>query len=337
MWLGAIMGQMARAGRDKLMIFVSDGLAGFGDWAEQLIAESTGKENKGILPIARAEVGKPRDYGTDRMFIYLKLEDDPSNADIDKAVRTLREAGHPRVTYLLPDKYAIAGEFFRWEYGTAIAGHMLGINAFDEPNVAEAKANTDALLAAYKDTGKLPVQEPLIVEENIELYVNRAALTPLTELCDAHGFSDDSLTDLLAAQIIGTYAGDYFALLAYAPYTPQVEAKLSELQTRIRHLTRRAVTYGYGPRYLHSTGQLHKGGANNGVFFLFTDEPQHHVPIPDADYDFGTLNAAQAAGDMQALYNHKRRAIRLYANDGNIHAALDALIEALSVVEERRK
>ena len=337
LWLGAIMGQMAREGRDKLMLFASEPVASFGYWAEQLIAESTGKENRSILPVAGATVGKPHDYGSDRVFVYLKLEGDPSNEALDQAVRTLREAGHPRVTYMLPDKYALAGEFFRWEYGTAIAGHMLNINPFDEPNVSEAKSNTNELLETYTTDGQLPAQKPLRTENDVHLYINRAALTPLTELCEAHGFNKNSLTDLIAAQIIGTHAGDYFALLAYAPYLPPVQQKLDTLQKRIRHLTRRAVTQGYGPRYLHSTGQLHKGGANNGVFFQFTYDTPNDIDIPGAGYSFGVLNTAQAAGDMQALYDHKRRAIRIHATSGDIHAALDAMLTALDIVEQRRQ
>jgi len=337
LWLGAIMGRLAKEGRDKLMIFGSEGVSSFGAWAEQLIAESTGKEARGILPVAGATVGKPHDYGSDRMFVYLKLEGDPSNDAMDEAVRTLREAGHPRVTLMLPDKYAIAGEFFRWEYATAIAGHLQVINPFDEPNVAEAKQNTDELLNAYAENGELPRTEPILQDSGIELYINETALAPLHELCVAHGFSNDVLTDMIAAQILGTNAGDYFALLAYAPYDAEVKTKLENLRRRLRHLTRRAVTVGFGPRYLHSTGQLHKGGATNGVFFQLTYDDPEDIAIPGMNYSFGVLKAAQAAGDMKALFDHNRRGVRLHATGGDIHAALDAMEIALDTVEKRRQ
>ncbi|MEO1668376.1 MAG: bifunctional transaldolase/phosoglucose isomerase [Chloroflexota bacterium] len=337
LWLGAIMGRLAREGRDKLCIFGSAGISSFADWAEQLIAGSTGKESRGILPVAGATVGKPHDYGSDRVFVYLKLEGDPGNADMDEAVRVLREAGHPRVTLLLPDKYAIAAEFFRWEYATAVAGHMLGINPFDEPNVAEAKQNTGALLATYAEQGEMPQPAPQLRAGDVEMYLNETALAPLHELCEAHGFNSGVLTDLIAAQVVGTNAGDYFALLAYTQYTPEINEKLEYLRRRMRHLTRRAVTVGYGPRYLHSTGQLHKGGAANGVFFQLTCADGDDIDIPGAGYSFGVLKAAQAAGDMKALYDHNLRGVHIHAAGGDIHTVLDAMATALDTVEQRRK
>jgi transaldolase / glucose-6-phosphate isomerase len=337
MWLGVIMGKMTHEKRDKLMIFASEGIRSFGDWTEQLIAESTGKENRGIVPIAGATIGKPHDYGSDRTFIYLKLEGDPSNAEMDEGVRMLREAGHPRVTLLLPDKYALAGEFLRWEYATVIAGHMLKINPFDEPNVAEAKQSTDELLTVYQAEGHLPIGEPLMQTDGVELYINEAALAPLTELCAAHGFDNRVLTDLIAAQILGTNAGDYFAFLAYAPNTPEVDEKIERIRQRVRHLTRRAASTGYGPRYLHSTGQLHKGGPDCGVFIQLTHADPNDIDIPGAGYSFGVLKAAQAAGDMNALYNHRRRGLRIHATSGDIHDALDALLTTLDTVEARRQ
>ncbi|MEM6530428.1 MAG: transaldolase, partial [Chloroflexota bacterium] len=337
LWLGGIMGRLAREGRDKVCIFGSVGISSFADWAEQLIAGSTGKESRGILPVAGATVGKPHDYGSDRVFVYLKLEGDPGNAEMDEAVRMLREAGHPRITLLLPDKYAIAAEFFRWEYATAIAGHMLSINPFDEPNVAEAGHNTSALLNTYAEQGTLPVPPTQLRAGDVELHLNETALAPLQELCEAHGFDSNVLTDLIAAQVVGTNAGDYFALLAYTQPTPQIAEKLAFLQRRMRHLTRRAVTVGYGPRYLHSTGQLHKGGAANGVFFQLTCADTDDIEIPGMGYSFGVLKAAQAAGDMKALYDHNLRGVHIHAAGGDMHTALDAMLTALDTVEKRRK
>lgn len=336
-WLGTIMGKMAEQGRDKLMLFGSESIAAFGDWAEQLIAESTGKEGKGILPIVGRYPAHPHEYGSDRVFIYLKLDGDPSNESMDAAIRRLREAGHPRVTYLLPDKYALAGEFLRWEFGTVIASHMLKVNPFDEPNVAEAKQNTDFILERYQETGEFVAAAPMMHADGVELFVNDSALRPLQELCAEHGFDSNSLTDLLAAQILGTHAGDYFALLAYAPDTTEIVNKLHDIRRRMRSLTRRAVTCGFGPRYLHSTGQLHKGGKDNGVFIQLTSNPSPDIDIPDTPYSFGVLHSAQAAGDMKALYDHSRRGIRLHATSGSVHDALDVLITALNIVEARRK
>ena len=336
-WLGAIMGQLSHEKRDKLMIFGSDTINSFGAWAEQLIAESTGKQWKGILPVAGATVGKPHDYGSDRVFIYLKLEGDPSNDTMDDAIRTLREAGHPRVTLFLPDKYALAGEFFRWEYATAIAGKMLKINPFDEPNVAEAKKNTSELLSVYAEEGTLSTVNATLTESNVALYTDEMTITPLRELCTAHGFDSTQLTDLLAAQILGTEAGDYFTLLAYAEMTDTTAARLQEIQRLLRHYTRRAITYGFGPRYLHSTGQLHKGGPNNGVFFQFTHDVTTDIDIPGAGYSFGTLHAAQAAGDVRALLDHKRRTVRLHVSGDSIDPALDIMMQAMEAVAARRQ
>lgn len=337
LWLGAIMAQLAHEKRDKLMIFSSTGVASFGDWAEQLVAESTGKEDKGILPVVSATVGKPHDYGSDRLFVYLKLEGDASNDELDEAVRILREAGHPRVTLTLPDKYAIGGEFLRWEYATAIAGKMLGINPFDEPNVSEAKKNSGDLLAHYKQHGALPQTQPTLAQNGVALYATEETLAPLRDLCNAHGFDAGSLTDLVAAQILGTEAGDYFAMLVYGAMNDTTTAQLKELQRMLRHNTRRAVTFGYGPRYLHSTGQLHKGGANNGVFFQLTHDFGADVDIPNAGYSFATLNSAQAAGDMKALADHKRRAIRLHAESDSVKPVLEVLFAALDAVAARRQ
>jgi len=336
-WLGAVIGTLANEGRDKLMLFASESIASFGDWAEQLIAESTGKEGRGVLPVANATVGMPHDHGSDRLFVYLKLEGDPGNEEMDDKIRVLREAGHPRLTLFLPDKYALAGEFLRWEYATSIAGKLLNINPFDEPNVSEAKKNTNELLDHYAENGALPENEPFIANDDVQMFTEESTVRPLKELCRAHNFDETSMVDLLAAQILGTESGDYYALLAYAPTTEETTAKLQTIQRRLRHHTRRAVTYGYGPRYLHSTGQLHKGGANNGVFFQFTHADSDDIDIPEASYGFGVLKTAQAAGDMKALADHNRRAIRIHATGTSIDPALDLLIDALDFVKERKK
>jgi len=334
--LGTVIGALAKQGRDKLAIFSSPSIGTFGNWVEQLVAESTGKDGTGILPIVGGTVGRPHDYNSDRLFVYLKLEGDPANTEMSEGIKALREAGHPRVTLELPDKYALAGEFFRWEYATVVVGRLLGINPFDELNVTESKENTRRLLDYYIRSEKLPETKPFLSGENVQLYANEATLAPLRELCNQHGYDSHSRTELLAAQITGTREGDYFSILAYLPYTPEISAKLEEVRRRLRHVTRRAVTIGYGPRYLHSTGQLHKGGANNGVFIQITaDIPESSdIDIPDELFSFGTLNQAQAAGDLEALQTHDRRAFRLNISE-DIMAGIDKLLAAIKFVEDR--
>ena len=333
--LGAFIGALAQRGRDKLTITCSRSIASFGNWIEQLVAESSGKEGRGVLPIVGATVGKPHDFASDRLFVYLRVDNDPDVEELDAAIRTLREAGHPRVTLRLPNAYALGGEFFRWAYATAIIGAILQVNPFDEPNVTEAKEATKAALEVYQQTGQLPSSTPVLSADGVELYADESTLAPLRELCRAHGYNADSLAEVLAAQIAGTHAGDYFAILAYLTPTPELEEELRAIQRRLRHISKRATTIGYGPRYLHSTGQLHKGGADNGVFIQLTHQPQAQRAIPGAPYDFGTLFQAQAVGDLQALQAHKRRAMRLHSPQA---ASLLALLNAaLDFAETRRQ
>lgn len=334
-FMGAFMGALAQQGRNKLSLFTSPSIAAFGVWAEQLIAESTGKEGVGILPVVGNSVGKPQDYSTDQAFVYIKVEGDPGNDAVDEGVRALREAGQPRVTITIKDIYGLAGEFFRWEYATAVAGHVLKINPFDEPNVTESKQNTGRLLEHYVNQGSLPATEPTLTQNGAALYVGGQTLAGLTELYAAHGFDKGELTHVLAAQFIATHAGDYFALLAYLPQSEKVEALINDIRQRLQRVTKRAVTVGYGPRFLHSTGQLHKGGPNNGVFIQITHTPREDVEIPGKPYTFGTLNAAQAAGDLEALETHGRRAIRLHI-DGDLAEGLGLLLKACEIVEQRR-
>lgn len=333
--LGVVMGVLAAEGRDKIAIYSTQSLRPFGDWAEQLLGESLGKSGGGLLPVAGSEVTIPAEYGTDRTFLYLRVDDDDDIEAMDTKVRTLREAGHPRLTMRVPDKYAIAAEFFRWEFGTAVAGHCMGINPYDEPNVSEAKAATDTMLEQYITHGNLPQQTPVISGDRTKLYLDDYTAAPLQELCRAHGYDPNSRKEVLAAQMAGTHSGDYFGLLVYFTPTPEEEAKLDEIRHRLRRVTKRAVTVGYGPRYLHSTGQLHKGGRNNGIFFYLTTPHSHDIDIPDTPYSFGTLNEAQALGDIQTLQKHRRRVIRLHTDDTPM-SVLDKLMDAIAFVEERR-
>ena len=335
-WLGAILGVVTEQGRDKVTIQTSKSIAGLGDWIEELIAESTGKEGKGILPVVGATVGNPHDYSSDRLFVYVRVDGDPSDEELDNGIRALREAGHPRITLYLPNKYALVGEFFRWEYATAVAGKVLEINPFDEPNVTESKENTARLLTYYKNHSGLPSSEHAFQEGNMELYADEKMLRLLSELCLQHNYNAGDLTGMLASFINSTMAGDYFALLAYLPMTTEIKASLEEMRRRLRHTTRRAVTLGFGPRFLHSTGQLHKGGPNTGNFIQITTDDDNDLDIPDENFTFGVLKAAQAAGDLAALRTKDRRAIRLHIS-GDILKGLDILMKAIDLVDERRK
>ena len=334
--LGAIIGALAQEGRDKVTFTTTASLRSFGHWVEQLLAESLGKEGRGALPVVGASIGRPHDYVSDRLFIYLRVDNDPDVTEKDSAIRALREAGHPRVTIRVPDKLGIAGEFFRWEYAAAIAGRLLGINPFDEPNVAEAKDATKRLLNMYEREGSLPVEEPIMARDGLQLHADNRTLEPLRELCRQHGYDGDDLVQVIAAQMAGTHAGDYFAFLIYCDLSAEERRLLADIQRRTRHVTKRAVTIGIGPRYLHSTGQYHKGGGNNGVFWQLTADAAPDLDIPGYPWSFGALFAAQAAGDLQALQGHGRRAIRLHLG-GDRAAGLEKLLTAIDFVESRRR
>ncbi|MFO7322870.1 MAG: bifunctional transaldolase/phosoglucose isomerase [Chloroflexota bacterium] len=331
--LGAVMGVMGKEGREKVTVLCSPAIASFGNWVEQLIAESTGKEGRGLIPVVGATVGKPHDYAADRLFVLLRV-DGEDDEDLAAGVRLLREAGHPRVTLRLPDRYALGGEFFRWEFATAVAGKLLEINPFDEPNVAESKQNTARLLEHYKSQGRLPETEPLITEGNISLYVDEHMARTLRELCRQHNYDPNTICGLLAAPINAIHANDYFAINAYLPMTPEIDAKLQEVRRRLRHITRQAVTLGYGPRFLHSTGQLHKGGPNTGYFIQITTDDPEDLPIPGEPYTFGILKAAQAAGDLEALQAKERRVVRLHIK-GDVVAGLKVMFDAIEVAGQR--
>ncbi|MDX2162322.1 MAG: bifunctional transaldolase/phosoglucose isomerase [bacterium] len=332
--LGAIIGALGKEGKDKLTIQTSPSIAAFGAWVEQLIAESLGKEGRGIVPVTGATAGKPHDYATDRLFVYLRVEDD-DNADLDGAILALRQAGHPCVTFSLPDRYALGGEFFRWAFATAVAGKLLDVNPFDEPNVTESKVNTQRLLETAQNHGALPETSPFLQENGVRLYADDRTAKLLTDLCMAQQFDPGTITGVLAAQINGTNAGDYFALLAYLPPFAPIHEALESLRRRLRHVTRRAVVVGYGPRFLHSTGQLHKGGANNGVFIHITGADAFDLAVPGQPFTFGLLKNAQAAGDLESLQSKGRRVLRLHI-DGDVTAGLAVLDAAITLAEERK-
>jgi len=297
--IGAALGELAKRGRDKLTIIASPQIAAFGDWLEQLVAESLGKEGKGILPVVGEAVGGPDVYGDDRLFVYLQCSDDESHAP---AIAALRSAGQPVVHIHFRDIYDLAEQFFLWEFAIAVAGERLGINPFDQPNVESAKVQARKMLDAYTSTGSLPALPAALTDGNATLYGNITA-------SDLPG----ALGDLLAS----ARPGDYFSIQAYVQPSPGMAKALAGLQTAIRNRTRAAVTLGFGPRFLHSTGQLHKGDGGNGIFLQLVDQPQADLPIPDkagsdaSSVGFGVLVASQSLGDRQALLDAGRRVLRI--------------------------
>jgi glucose-6-phosphate isomerase len=296
--LGSILGTLGTRGRDKVTFVLSPAIASYGYWVEQLIAESTGKEGRGLLPVEGEPPGPPTVYGDDRLFVYLRLHDDDNQA-LDTAIAELRAAGQPVVRLELADRYDLGQQFLLWELATAIAGIFLEINAFDQPNVQESKDNTARLLERFRRDGKLPELEPLATEGQLRLYGQKDG--------EEAGFGG-----YLRSFLSQVRPGDYIALMAYIQRSEEHERALQTLRRQLRDRYRVATTLGYGPRFLHSTGQLHKGGANNGVFIQLTASEQQDVPIPGEPYSFGILKEAQALGDLFALSAHRRRNIRIH-------------------------
>jgi glucose-6-phosphate isomerase/transaldolase/glucose-6-phosphate isomerase len=276
--LGATMASLAQAGRNKVTLIASPQISTFGLWAEQLLAESTGKEGTGLIPIAGEPLALPAAYGTDRLFVYLRLKGD-ENRLLDRQVARLTRLGHPVLTLALQDRYDLAAEFFRWEIATALAGHLLGIHPFDQPNVQESKDNTARVLETIQSTGRLPKQATVTTTQ---------AAKKLKQLCQP---------------------GTYIAILAYTTPSSKMEKAIGSLRKTLVSRQHVATTAGYGPRYLHSTGQLHKGGPASGVFLQLLDPMTPDLTIPGKPFTFRTLAQAQAAGDIQALQAHGQQAL----------------------------
>ncbi len=294
--LGAVMAECARAGRDKLTIVTDRKLAALGLWIEQLIAESTGKEGKGIVPVVGEPLGEVAAYRNDRLFVSISVG--PSDDETNSKLKALGAEGHPVVYRNLSEVYDLGAEFFLWEMATAFAGWRLGINPFDQPNVQESKDATKALLEKYSSDGKLPEQAALASDGQLSVYTG------------AEGAAV-SVSEALRAHFAQVRPGDYVALLAYIEETPETESALQAIRTVIRDATHCATTTGYGPRFLHSTGQLHKGGPDSGVFIQITAPDKADFPVPEAPYTFSVLKDAQALGDFQSLLKHGRRALRV--------------------------
>ena len=298
--LGAILGECAKAGRDKLTISTDPKISSFGLWVEQLLAESTGKEGKGIVPVAGETLGAPSVYGDDRLFVHVSVE--KIDSDTEAKLKALEAAGHPVVYRTLTDLYDLGEEFFLWEIATAFAGWRLGINPFDQPNVQESKDATKELLEAFTRDGKLPEQDVLATDGVLTLYADEQTRAELP---------GTSVGEAIKAHLARAGAGDYIAMLDYFEETPEYEAVIQAIRTHLRDTTHCATTTGYGPRFLHSTGQLHKGGSAAGVFLQLTAPDIKDLPIPGQPYTFSTLKQAQALGDFRSLSTRGRRAIRV--------------------------
>lgn len=305
--LGAILGTLAKNGRDKVTLITSPGIRDLGAWLEQLLAESTGKQGKGLIPVDREEIGSPEVYGTDRVFAYVRLESAP-DANQDVRVAALEKAGHPVVRMSLRDTYDIGQSFFRWEIATAVAGSIIGINAFNQPDVEASKVATRTLTDQYEKNGSLPA-EPSILEENgIKLFTDEKNATALASAVG----SDKSLASYVRAHLARIKAGDYFAMLAYIEMNDANEASLQKIRHAVRDKKRVATCLGFGPRFLHSTGQAYKGGPNSGVFLQVTCDDAADLPVPGQKYTFGVVKAAQARGDFAVLAERNRRALRVH-------------------------
>jgi transaldolase/glucose-6-phosphate isomerase len=321
--LGIILGSAANAGRDKVTIITSPGIRDLGAWLEQLLAESTGKVGKGIIPVDRETLTTPEVYGSDRVFVYVRLESG-ADADQDAKVAAIEKAGHPVVRITMADIYDLGAEFFRWEIATAVAGSIIGIDAFNQPDVEASKIATRNLTSEYEKTGSLPAEKPVVEDAGIKLFTDEINAA---ELAKAAG-RDKSLAGYLKAHLARIKAGDYFAVLGYLQMNAEHEQSLQSLRHLVRDKKRVATCLGFGPRFLHSTGQAYKGGPNSGVFLQITCDDSVELPVPGQKYTFGVVKAAQARGDFQVLADRGRRALRVHLGS-NLKAGLATLQAAV--------
>jgi transaldolase/glucose-6-phosphate isomerase len=315
--LGAIIGECAKAGRDKLTIVADPKVESFGLWVEQLIAESTGKEGKGVVPVAGEPLAAPSAYGDDRLFVSIAVG--KPDSETESKLKALEAAGHPVVYRTLNDAYDLGEEFFLWEIAAAVAGWRLGINPFDQPNVQESKDATKELLDAFKRDGKLQEQAVLASGGGLTVYGDEAARAAL---------GAEGVPGLFKAHLGRVKPGDYVALLDYFEESEDAEGLVQQIRTHLRDATRCATTTGYGPRFLHSTGQLHKGGPDSGVFIQVTAADARDVEIPGEPFTFSTLKEAQALGDFRSLATRGRRAVRVEIGS-DVTAGLRRLFEII--------
>ena len=310
--LGAILGTAHNHGLDKVTIIASPAIYDLGAWLEQLLAESTGKNGKGLIPVDREAAGPAEVYGDDRLFIYLRLESAPEAAQ-DAAVAGLRTAGQPVVLISIADAYDLGQEFFRWEIATAVAGSIIGINPFDQPDVEASKVATRKLTEEYEASGALRSESPFFESEGVRLFADAENASALMETS-----AEKTLGGLLRAHLERLKSHDYFALLAYLEMNEAHEQILQQTRVAIRDAKQVATCLGFGPRFLHSTGQAYKGGPNSGVFLQVTCDEKDDLPVPGQKYTFGVVKAAQARGDFEVLSERGRRALRVHlGRDGS--------------------
>jgi transaldolase / glucose-6-phosphate isomerase len=317
--LGMILGVAANLGRDKLTIAASPEISDLGAWLEQLIAESTGKLGKGIIPVDREPLARPDTYGSDRVFAYLRLQT-TTNKNQDAAIDALEAAGHPVVRIILDNIYDLGQEFFRWEIATAVAGSIIGINAFNQPDVEASKIETKKLTSEYEKSGKLPDESPFFDGDGIKLYADEKNTDTLR--------GKPRLAEVLKAHLGRLHAGDYFSVLGYITMNGANEKALQAIRLAVRDKKKVATVLGFGPRFLHSTGQAYKGGPNSGVFLQITCDDAVDLPVPGQKYSFGTVKAAQARGDFAVLAERGRRALRVHLGK-DVAAGLDTLAKAV--------
>jgi transaldolase/glucose-6-phosphate isomerase len=325
--LGLALGTAAKNGRDKITLIASPAIYDLGAWLEQLIAESTGKIGRALIPVDREPLGPPEVYGDDRVFVYIRYSHEPDSHQ-ENAIERLEGAGQPVIRLDVRDLYDLGAEFFRWEIATAVAGHVIGINPFDQPDVETSKVATRKLTTEFESTGKLPPEQPILEADGMKFFTDAANAAQLTDKAGGK-----TAAEMLGAHLNRLGAGDYFALLGYIQMTPDHEEALQSMRVQVRDRKRVATCLGFGPRFLHSTGQAYKGGPNSGVFLQVTCDDAQDVPIPGQKYTFGIVKAAQARGDFDVLAERKRRALRVHlpANLTDALPKLEAAVtEALS-------
>lgn len=320
--LGLILGAAAKQlHRDKVTLICSKSIHDLGAWLEQLLAESTGKEGHGLIPVDREPLAKPDDYGKDRIFAYIRYAKD-NESELEAAVSAIEKAGNPVVRIVLNNLNDIGQTFFQWEIATAVAGSVIGIDAFNQPDVEASKIATRDLTTEYEKNGSLPAEKPIAEDNGIQLYTDKTNESALT----SHG---SSVGSIIREHIDRIKDGDYFGLLAYIPMFPEHEAKLQVIREHILEAKKVATVLGFGPRFLHSTGQAYKGGPNSGVFLQITCDDAEDLQVPEQKYTFGVVKAAQARGDFQVLAERKRRALRIHLGK-DLAKGLDRLSDYVS-------
>ena len=319
--LGFVLGVAAkRFGRDKVTLVCSKSIHDLGAWLEQLLAESTGKEGKGLIPVDREPLFGPDKYGKDRVFAYIKFAGD-DGGEKEAALSALEKAGEPVVRIVMNDLYGLGQIMFQWEIATAVAGSIIGINAFNQPDVEASKVATRELTSEFEKTGALPAETPILEQDGMKLFTDKANADALLN-------GDSTLGSVMRQHVDRLKPGDYFGLLAYIPMFPDYEGTLQEIRKAILEAKQVATVLGFGPRFLHSTGQAYKGGPNTGVFLQITCDDAEDLPVPQQKYTFGVVKAAQARGDFQVLLERHRRALRVHLGK-DLSAGLDHLRDVI--------